>query len=87
MDILRNLVGWSPESVIFKHASQEWWRPGITQAQGYKWTFLVMNTPKMHITTSLSNYFSDVRVMKQNVEVSTREGDVKMIRTGDTPLW
>lgn len=45
-----------------------------------------MNTLKMHITTSLSNYFSDVRVMKQNKEVSTGESDVKMIRTGDTSV-
>lgn len=45
-----------------------------------------MNTLKTHITTSLSNYFSDVRVMKQNKEVSTGESDVKMIRTGDTSV-
>ena len=46
-----------------------------------------MNTPKMHIIASLSNYFSDIRVMKQKEEVSTGESDIKMIRTGDLPLW
>lgn len=46
-----------------------------------------MNTPKMYIITSLSNCFSDIRVMKQKEEVSTGESDIKMTRTGDTPLW
>lgn len=45
-----------------------------------------MNTLKMRITTSLSNYFSDVRVMKQNKEVSTGESDMKMITTGDISM-